>query len=412
MAGQGHGARRRSVLRATAAALVPLGGAAACAGPAPPGALSADRAQRLLDRRARALLTRDAAGYRATTDPGPDGGAPPADPVYDRLAAVPLRSWTYRVTSVRAEGDGDRATVRADRGHRIADLDPAPVVSARVLDLRRRAGRWYVAADRPAEGAPRQLWEQGPVEVVRGERSLVLGSAGDRARLTELAGLADRAVPAVAAAWDGDRSRRLLVLVPGTLTAMGRLLGAPADGYRGIAAVTTGRVGGEGPADRIVVNPETYPALGAFGRQAVLTHEATHVATRAHTSAATPLWLSEGYADWVAYRAEPDGDAPRLAPELARAVRDGRVPGRLPGDDDFGFGQDPARLARAYEGGWLACETAGERWGAARLNALYRAVGARERREGAADAALREVCGVSEEEFTGLWRTYLRRVLG
>jgi hypothetical protein len=194
---------------------------------------------------------------------------------------------------------------------------------------------------------------------------------------------------------------------------MAGLLGAPASGYRGIAAVTTGETGGsaKAPADRIVVNPDAYGVLGAFGRQVVLTHETTHVASRAHTNAATPLWLSEGYADWAGYRGT-GRTASQVAPELRRAVLEGRPPAELPEDADFGFDGDATGLAQAYESGWLACRMIADRWGEARLNAFYRAVGAHGKREGAVEGALREVLDTTPGRFTDQWRSYVRAQFG
>lgn len=113
---------------------------------------------------------------------------------------------------------------------------------------------------------------------------------------------------------------------------MAGLLGSPASSYRGIAAVTTGETGGRehAPADRIIVNPDAYGLLGSLGKQVVLTHETTHVATRADTTSATPLWLSEGYADWVGYRGS-GRTAAQAAPNWpARSPRAGRPPGCRP----------------------------------------------------------------------------------
>ncbi|RST19442.1 hypothetical protein E2C00_16050 [Streptomyces sp. WAC05374] len=324
------------------------------------------------------------------------------------LAGVPLAEWSYRVTEVRRHGD-DRAAARAELSYRFAGYDSGPVTGERALGLERRDGRWHVTSDRPAGGAAPQLWEQGAVEVVRGRSSLVLGAGQDIARLRAVAAAADRAVPAVSDAWpDGLWARRVVVLVPGSLERMGALMGEPAAGYKGIAAVTTGRVGGgpDAPADRVIVNPEAYAGLGTFGKGFVLTHETAHVATRAHTSAATGLWLSEGFADWVAYRGTSRTPA-RAAPELRDAVRAGRTPAALPTDGDFSFASDAAALARAYAGGWLACELIAERWGEAELRAFYRAAGAR-----GWERALREVLGVTPEAFTARWRDYLRDRLG
>jgi hypothetical protein len=194
---------------------------------------------------------------------------------------------------------------------------------------------------------------------------------------------------------------------------MAGLLGSPASSYRGIAAVTTGETGtpGKAPADRIIVNPDAFGLLGALGKQVVLTHETTHVATRADTDAATPLWLSEGYADWVGYLGSGRTPA-EAAPELERAVGEGRLPAALPADGDFGFTGDATRLARAYEGSWMACRMIADRWGEHRLGEFYRAVGAHRTRAGAVEDALKDVLGTTVQDFTARWREYLRAQLG
>ncbi|WP_405446833.1 hypothetical protein OG350_11170 [Streptomyces achromogenes] len=357
--------------------------------------------QRMLDRRSAALLGHDEQAYAATGTRAQ----------YTRLRALPLASFAYRVTAVRRTASG--ATADAELSYRVAGYDRAPVDARRTLTLSRTAdGHWYVATERPAREAGQQLWDQGTVSAVRGAHSLVLGTSGSTG-LSGYARLADRAVPAVSGVWGTHWSRRVVVLVPESLAGMAALLGAPAADYKGIAAVTTGEAGGSGraPADRVVVNPEAYAMLGDAGKQIVLTHETTHVATRADTSAATPLWLSEGYADWIGYL--DTGRTPaEAAPELARAVRAGEVPRSLPDDKDFGFTSDPVKLARAYESGWLACRMIAEQWGAARLGAFYRAVGAHAERPGAVEEALRETLDTTPQEFTTRWRTYVTTRLG
>ncbi|WP_345666657.1 hypothetical protein [Streptomyces similanensis] len=393
------GRRRVSGSSATAVCLL-LASLTACGGPAPTDT-ARHQVQRLLDRRAAAVLHHDPAAFAATGVRAP----------YPNLAAVPLAAWSYRVTALRRSGGTAGADV--DLSYRLTGYDTAPVTVARTLTLSTGAdGAWRVDSERPAPRAAQQLWDQGPVAVVRGAHSIVLGVGQSTGSLRAYAGLADRAVPAVSRAWGGDWSGRVVVLVPGSLDRMAALLGSTAAEYRGIAAVTTGETGGgRTPADRIIVNPDAYGVLGPLGKQVVLTHETTHVATRAHTGAATPLWLSEGYADWAGYRGA--GRTPdEVAPELQRAVAAGRAPTALPADADFGFAGDATRLAQAYEGGWLACRMIAAHWGEDRLDAFYRAVGTHPRRAGAVEDALRTVLHTTLPEFTARWREYLRAQLG
>ncbi|MEN8653224.1 hypothetical protein ABCR94_22160 [Streptomyces sp. 21So2-11] len=414
MAGQWRGAGRG---RWAGQALAVLLLASACTSPGEPGGAAARDVQRTLDRRAAAVVDRDEAAYLAPIDPRADSLRAAERREFANLAQVPLRSWAYRLTGLDRTGAG-RATARVELSYRLDGYDGAPVKATEELDLTQRDGRWYVAAEKPGDteggdgGAARQLWEQGRVTAVRGKHSLVLGVGQSERRLREIANAADRAVPAVDRAWQGRWTRRVVVLVPSSVDGMASLLGGPAAGYRGIAAVTTGEAGGSGAAsaDRVIVNPDAYAVLGGFGQQIVLTHESAHVATRAHTSAATPMWLSEGLADWVAYRGT-GRTAREVAPELARAVRGRELPAALPTDKAFGFGGDADALAQAYEGGWLACRLIAEEWGEKRLAAFYRAVGGHEQREGAVEKAMQEELGTTPEDFTVRWREYLREQL-
>ncbi|MFH9888456.1 hypothetical protein [Streptomyces luteogriseus] len=391
------GRRSGSALVALVVLLVALAG---CGGRSAADSATAD-VQRLLDRRAAAVVGRDARAYERT-----GGGTD-----FAKLREVPVAAWSYRVTAVRRTGD--TATADAELRYRVAGYDRAPVTTGRTVRLSRDAdGRWSVLTDRPAKKSAQQLWDQGTVHLVRGRHSLVLGVGRSGQSLRDFADLADRAVPAVSDAWGTDWSRRVVLVVPKSLEGMAGLLGSPASSYRGIAAVTTGETGARprAPADRIIVNPDAFALLGDLGEQVVVTHETTHVATRARTTAATPLWLSEGYADWVGYRAAGRTPA-EAAPELSRAVAEDRIPTTLPDDGDFGFTGDASRLARSYESGWTACRMISDQWGEARLGTFYRAVGEHRERAGAVEEAMRKVLGTTPDAFTARWRAYLREQL-
>lgn len=376
-----------------------------------------DGIQHVLDGQADAVLAGDRARYLEAVDPVASGYRGAQRAVFRNLGRLPLDRWSYRIEDVRLRGARAEADVRLR--YRLRGYDRVPVTATEKLAFARRDGRWYVAGERP--GSARQLWEQGRMSVVRGKHSLVLSADGgdgavgvDEAMLRGISAAADRAVPAVSLSWPRPWARRVVVEVPGTSRAMAELLGAPTQSYEGIAAVTTGAGGGSrgASADRVVVNPEAYGVLTETGRQVVMTHETVHVATRPHTTAATPLWLSEGLADWIGYRGT--GRSPRsAAPQLARAVREDALPRGLPGDDEFRFDGATDALNRAYEGGWLACRMIADRWGEERLMAFYLKAG--EQRPGedgdhrrGVDTALRAVVGLDRAEFTELWRDYVR----
>jgi hypothetical protein len=345
----------------------------------------------MLDRHAAAVLHHDEPAFLADVAPSLQ---PAQRQVFQNLAEVPLASWSYRLES---SGPPARVQLR----YRVKGYDADPVTTDLSLGLTRSAGRWRITSEQHTAA---QLWDQGKVHVVRGTHSLVLG-LGTPASLAAYAAAADRAVAAVRRVWGDHWARRVVLEVPGTLDQMAALLNASSAAYRGIAAVTTAELGSPAvPADRVIVNPEAFAELSGLGRQVVLTHEATHVATRAFTTSATPLWLSEGVADWTGYLGT--GRTPhQVAPELARDVAAGKLPRNLPSNTDFGT--TAAGLAQAYEGGWLACRLIADQWGSAKLTALYRAVNDRT----TADMAMRRTLGVSLGAFTARWRAYVQKEL-
>ncbi|GII59994.1 hypothetical protein Skr01_00790 [Sphaerisporangium krabiense] len=223
--------------------------------------------------------------------------------------------------------------------------------------------------------------------IVIGERSVVVGAARTgAAEAADLARRADRAARVVARLAGPVRP---LVLLPGT-TAQAAALAAPAS-VRGLAAVAA--------VDHVIVEPGAYARLSDAGRDVVLAHELTHLATGAATDARTPKWLMEGFADYVGYL-DSGIPAPAAAAELAAEVRAGRRPIALPGPQ--AFAPESPRLAQAYEEAWLACRYVVARYGERALVALYR-----EFSGGGAPGALPRVLGVSAERFTAAWRAYV-----
>lgn len=358
------------------------------------------------------MLRRDEAAYLETVDPTASRYRATERRVFRNLRELPLAQWSYRVARVRTDEPGSpgprpRVELVAQLRYRLKGYDQGVRTATQKWTVVAREGRWYRGAERAAD--TRELWDQGRLEMVTGRHSLVLGVGRPRAELAALAREADRAVPRVSALWPGDWRRRVVVLAPADLERTAELLSAAPAQYRGIAAVTTSERDAGQAADRIVVNPGPYGTLSEPGRQVVMTHETAHVATRDKTTESTPMWLSEGLADWIGYGAS-DRELPAAAPELRRAVRTGELPGQLPSNADFAFDGPADELALSYEAGWLGCLMVAEQWDADRLRELYAEAG--RPGPGALDRALREVLGVDEREFRARWRAYVHDKLG
>ncbi len=383
----------------------------------------------LLETRGAAVLARDEAAFLSGIDPAAPELLARQAALFAALAEVPLSTWRYSLDPSR-QRPGD-AVLDREHGvgrwwapdvvleHALAGYDERPTADAQYLTFVQRDGRWWLGADDDFAAVgletERQLWDSGPVTAVRQDEVLVLGRPADQRLLRNVAALAAQAVPRVTAVWGEQWRRGLVVLVPGSGAELGELLDS--DGSLDqIAAVATAELsGGAGEfdpsGDRVLVNPEPFSRLGQLGRQVVLTHEVTHVATRRATGPAVPAWLAEGFADHVAYR---DVELPLgvSARELRADVRAGRLPDRLP--LDAAFDGDNRALAQAYEQSWLAVRHLVEVHGEQAVLRFYRAVGARRGVEPAVavEQALAAELGTTTDELTQGWRAALQRDLG
>jgi hypothetical protein len=387
---------------------------------APGEALDArDRAVRaLLDVRAAAIRDRDKVAWLSTVDPSNMELLERQGAVFDALAEVPLSDWTYRL-----DADSSRpASLDLDekRGpgwwapavtlsYRITGYDDMPTIEPQRFTFVPRGDSWFIAADDDfaavGRDTTRGLWDSGRVVVVRGRSCIVLGHPTSRSLMRRIATSIDAAIPRVTAVWGESWSQRVVALVPSTQEELGRIVGGSGD-YSQIAAVATAELRDAGSGyhpvgDRIVINPPTFAKLGSLGRRVVLTHEVTHVASRAASGPEAPAWLVEGLADYIGYRGVRVPYS-ASASELRSAVRRGHVPDALPTEDDFdGNNKD---LAQVYEEAWLAVTLIAEQHGRDGLLRFYREVGRANARPTAVDDAFRRLWGTSLAEFTEQWR--------
>ncbi len=309
---------------------------------------------------------------------------PPPDAPRGSAAAVVQTRWTQR---------GWPGTARS-RLVLLHDVGPAgDRAGGRLLGVDLRG-------DRPAP-----LWSLGPLRASTTSRGAIvvrLRGPSVRPDLRSLVTAADRDVRA-ALAGAGSRAAELIVVVPATATQFSELVGDRAD-YRNVAAVTAtvdGSVRAGAPV-QVLLNPTVFRRLGPIAAQVVLAHEATHVVTGA-TAASLPLWVAEGFADFVALR---NGPVPvRVAAGRAlAAVRRSGPPGRLPTATDFGT--EAHGLGRAYEEAWLAFRVLAGEAGAPAVVDFYRSVLSGR----SLDRALRRATGLDVDRLTRRWQVELVRL--
>jgi hypothetical protein len=239
------------------------------------------------------------------------------------------------------------------------------------------------------------LWLTEPVHVQARSGVLTLGpDAGAVQRYAALANRALTVVGRVVRGWAGP----LVVEVPQSEAALDAALGADPGTYAGVAAVTAsvdGSTATDAPV-HVFVNPEVMGTLDTQGAQIVISHEATHEATKAPSNTHRPIWLTEGFADYVALR---DVHLPitTTAGQIIAQVRKSGPPDHLPGPSDFD--SHSSRFGAEYEAAWLVCRVVAGHAGERGLVELYDR-GAGER----LDTVLRDVLGVDTQGLTRLWQ--------
>lgn len=373
--------------------------------------------EQLLAARAAAVTGKNRDAFLDTVDSAEESFFAAQAQLVDRLDAIDFASWSYEIVgdgpglpAARAAAlPGGSTILRVRLTYQIAGTGTA-VDREQYLTVVPRPQGWRIASDTDGEAngytSDRDLWDLGPVRELHGDTSVVVADTRGMkpAQLRTIADEADLAVRDVDDVWTGQWSRHPLVVVPRTQQDMATLIDSDGKGLAQIAAVTTGSFeSGTSRGDRIVINPAAWVTLGQLGRRVVLTHEMTHVATRATSVQAPPIWLSEGFADYVAYQASPVPTT-IVASDVLDDVRDGKMPAHLPDDADF----DASRgdIASAYEGAWLACRMLAARYGEKKLVGLYSSLTDSSGPGWPQEAV--DALGIGAQQITRDWKAYLR----
>ena len=338
----------------------------------------------------------DPAAARALAPSGDDHARTLLGAVAANARALRVRDFTLRyVDEEGGVADDGSWSAAVDATWRFAGFDREPAHVEMTVRFVTQGD--HVALEGVGGGGRRSpLWMTTALQVRRTPSTLVMvaGSAHEADAYARRATTAVPVVRRVLPQWHSG----LVVEVPSSGHALDSTLDADPGEYANIAAVTS-TVDGSGAAGapvHVFVNPDVFDSLRPQGAQVVMSHEAVHVATGAATSS-MPLWLLEGFADYVALR---DVDLPitTTAGQIIKRVRRDGPPAHLPGAAEFGT--TTTHLGATYESAWLACRLLARTGGEAALVHLYERVD----HGTPLGVALKSSFGLGVGELTHRWR--------
>jgi hypothetical protein len=365
----------------------------------------------LLDRRAKAVRDHDRKAFFADIDTTDQAFARKQQVEFDNLGKLPLAEFRYDVAEVT---EYDRLIPPAIRTryhsivrapavtvrYRIDGMETDPVAAPWVPIFGAKDGHWRLAGlvndTRLPTGAGGQAWETGPITVVRSARVVLVLSASDEARAPDMLRMAEAGLDHVAAVRHGGWAGKILITAVQDARLFTTYFADSPDRINDFAAIAVPYYAdvpqwtslSKYAATRVVFNPHEFSADPAELAHD-LTHELTHAAMGPATTDSTPLWLVEGFAEYVAYKNE------QVSALFPKRALEGYPTGTGPPGSDF------YRDGRNYVLGWLACRMIAQKYGEAKLVALYEAS-----RNG---TALQQVLGIDEATLDSQYVSYVEK---
>lgn len=393
------------------------------AAPTPPTRAAA-AIDRLLERRAEAVRTRDKGAFMATVDPASGRFVGRQSRLFDAMGSVDFASYSL-VAKWERLGDVVRPSDRAkypgaedvaipvtEERYRIEGFDSEAAAEDLFYTFVRRDGEWSVAEDTDLDDlalfSARHLWDRGGFERRSSDHFLQLQhpcSGDDCLTLgAEFLPLAERGLRRVDEYWHGPWTRRVIVLVPASQGELRRMLQTSID-LDNFVAFAYSTIDLERGVDftghRIILNPNAFEVQTSERVFTILSHELAHIATRDSSGVFIPTWVEEGFAEVTAH----DRDPSALSFFDAR-VEAGEFDRRLPEDFEFTTG-DGTEIYMSYQEAQSAISYFFERWGLDDFEAFYVRLGGVGIAPGTmsyhVDRALRETVGVSLEAFGSAW---------
>lgn len=367
---------------------------------------------KVLKRRAQAVLSDDQAAFLADVDPANLSLIARQRTLFTNLQQFGFAKLAYHQLAQQYDDAVTRKygpstyVVAIAMTYQIRGIDTVPVRSMLGYTFRERtAGRWTLVSDQDLDkrlprGSHQEAWDSDEVLVKRAARVLVVVEKGQQQLATKLTGIATSAVKAVSKSWPGGWTGSGVVIALDDKIVRGADYTVPKNAEDALAMATwvyrtlPGEVSGAGErADSyVVINPRNRSRIDAR----TLAHEFTHVATAPY-GAFAPRWLVEGAATYVEFL-PMDGAQDLALPKYRQEVRTKYLAKARSLPADAVFFQHPES---SYPLSWLAVDYLFDRFGGTEVATLYQELAALGSSQQERDRIMTEHVGLTE---TALFR--------
>ncbi|MEV6526306.1 hypothetical protein AB0M43_30640 [Longispora sp. NPDC051575] len=383
----------------------------------------------LLARRAKAVKDKNKDAFLADIDKSQPGLLEAQTKQYENLVKMPFSSFSYSMETARYYLSAKPELTAKYRKivylpavstkFKIAGVDSVETATPYVPIFGRVGEQWMLVGEaKPGDldmamppGFGTQPWQQDPISVRVTANAVLVYSPADEDRAGGWSNLIEDSIREVKKfrpdGWPGKvyaiavRDKKLYDEYWGK---------GKGDKFSAFATTRQDRIPSWSanpgtPAEEsgplVMMNPGSLEK-GDSRIEAIMVHEVTHVAMQPVDKGFTPSWIVEGTAEFVESGMKTNM---QIRPDWAKEHLVGKNLDELPWARTF-YDDDGENYTLA----WLACMMIADRYGKdklLKLNVVFADV--KDTSYETRDKAMRDTLGVSLAEFTGLWRTEVKR---
>ncbi|MHB8858192.1 MAG: gluzincin family metallopeptidase [Thermoleophilia bacterium] len=368
--------------------------------------------QAALDTYAKALTDKDRAGFAGVLDnENPDFVAAELQR-FDNLAAVPFGQFRLQLVSQSETAPGTIAA-KIDSSYTLRDsFGELPDPRREAYFLVRRPDGWKLSGDASQQtlGKNRaaRFEDFGKVEVIAGQRSLVLYHASQEGVARQVQEMTDAAMPRLESIFPDAGFPKVPLKVYDNKSEIDQTFPGKWQEWTGGASLMLGDKAEQG--GEIIIDAEVFSRTDQTSpgyNQKMIAHELTHIALFPISGNRTPPFLVEGLADYV-------GGIEDISMLKDRLRGGGAISPTLsdiyqPGSFSALLSTDAATLA--YEEADSAVALLETKYGNDKVMALLREFQRRQSDNQSQDALVNDVftsvLGIGWNDFAGEWRGYV-----